>query len=102
MFLTWDVRQHDDDEAVVVVEGHVVLIGQPHGVHGRPAHERQSGVDGEQLPDDAQRVHDDEEVVSGRKMDTHTHTHVHMGGQNVLVWSRNSFQVTFHTQGAAR
>lgn len=63
MLLTWDVGQHDDDEAVVVVEGHVVLVGEPHGEHSRSAHERQSGVDGQQFPGDSQGVQDDEEVV---------------------------------------
>lgn len=65
MFLTWDVGQHDDDEAVVVVEGHVVLVGKPHAVHSRSAYVWQSGVDAQQLSDDPDRVQDDEEVVSG-------------------------------------
>lgn len=63
MLLTWDVGQHDDDEAVVVVEGHVVLVGEPHGEHSGSAHERQSGVDGQQFAGDSQGVQDDEEVV---------------------------------------
>lgn len=83
MLLTWDVGQHDDDEAVVVVERYVIHVGEPHGVHSRSAYERQSSVNGHQLSDDSQGVQDDEEVVSVRgKMsfnirhciDTHTHT----------------------------
>lgn len=35
MLLTWDVGQHNDDEAVVVVKGHIILVGKPHGVHSR-------------------------------------------------------------------
>lgn len=62
--LTWDVGQHDDDETVVVVERHVILVGEPHGVHSGPAHERQSSVDGHQFTDDSKGVQDDEEVVS--------------------------------------
>lgn len=62
--LTWDVGQHDNDETVVVVERHVILVGEPHGVHSRPAHEWQSSVDGHQFTDDSQGVQDDEEVVS--------------------------------------
>lgn len=34
--LTWDVRQHDDDEKVVIVEGDVVFVGESHRVHARP------------------------------------------------------------------
>lgn len=68
--LTWDVGQHDDDQTVVVVERDVVLVGQPHGVHPRPAHEGQSGVDGHQLADDSQWVQDDEEVVSAEGKET--------------------------------
>lgn len=64
MLLTWDVGQHDDDEAVVVVERHVIHVGEPHGVHSRSAHERQRSINGHQFPDDSQRVQDDEEVVS--------------------------------------
>lgn len=40
MLLTWDVGQHDDDEAVVVVKRHVIFVGKPHGVHSSSAHER--------------------------------------------------------------
>lgn len=36
----WDVGQHDDDEAVVVVERDVILVGESHGVHSRSAYER--------------------------------------------------------------
>lgn len=61
----WDVGQHDDDEAVVIVEGNVILVGEPHGVHSRSAYEWQSSINGQQFPDDSQRVQDDEEVVSG-------------------------------------
>lgn len=60
----WDVGQHDDDEAVVVVEGHIILVREPHGVHSRSAYERQSSINGQQFPDDSQRVQDDEEIVS--------------------------------------
>ena len=74
--LTWDVGQHDDDEAVVVVEGHVILVGEPHGVHSRSAHDRQSGINGQQFSDDSQGVQDDEEVISGDGEDAHGHTHV--------------------------
>lgn len=45
--LTWDVGQHDDDEAVVVVERHVIHVGESHGVHSSPAYERQSSVNGQ-------------------------------------------------------
>lgn len=69
MLLTWDVGQHDDDEAVVVVERHVIDVGQPHGVHSRSAYERQSSINGQQFPNDTQGVQDDEEVVSGEKKD---------------------------------
>lgn len=64
MLLTWDVGQHDDDETVVVVEGHVILVGKPHGVHSSSAHDRQSSVNGEQFTDDSQWIQDDEQVVS--------------------------------------
>ena len=67
MLLTWDVRQHDDDEAVVVVERHVIHVGEPHGVHSSSAYERQSSVNSHQLSDDSQGVKDDEEVVSGEE-----------------------------------
>lgn len=60
-----DVGQHEDDEAVVVVERHVILVGEPHGVHPRSAYERQSSINGQQFSGDSQRVQDDEEVVSG-------------------------------------
>lgn len=63
--LTRDVGQHEDDEAVVVVERHVILVGEPHGVHPRSAYERQSSINGQQFSGDSQRVQDDEEVVSG-------------------------------------
>ena len=46
ILLTWDVGQHDDDEAVVVIEGHVILVGEPHGVHSSSAYERQSSING--------------------------------------------------------
>lgn len=62
--LTWDVGQHDNDETVVVVERHVILVREPHGVHSRPAHEWQSSIDGHQFTNDSQGVQDDEEVVS--------------------------------------
>ncbi len=65
--LTWDVGQHDDDEAVIVVERHVIHIGEPHGVHSRSAHKRQSSINGHQLSNDSQWVQDDEEVVSEKK-----------------------------------
>lgn len=82
MFLTWDVGQHDNDEAVVVVEGDVIFVGEPHRVHSSSAHIRQSGVNGEQLSHYSQWVQDDEEVKSGREErggvlkpgSTHTHT----------------------------
>lgn len=61
----WDVGQHDDDETVVVIKGHVILVGKSHGVHSSSAYDRQCSVNGEQLTDDSQRVEDDEEVVSG-------------------------------------
>lgn len=64
MLLTWDVGQHDNDEAVVVVERHVIHVGEPHGVHSRSAYERQRSINGHQFSDDSQRVQDDEEVVS--------------------------------------
>lgn len=60
----WDVGQHDDDEAVVVVKRHVILVWEPHGVHSRPAYERQCSINGEQLTNDSHRVQDNEEVVS--------------------------------------
>lgn len=69
MFLTWDVGQHDNDETVVVVKGHIILVRKPHGVHSRSAYERQSSINGEQLSSDSQGVQDDEEVVSGTKME---------------------------------
>ena len=99
--LTWDVGQHDDDEAVVVVERHVVLVGKPHGVHPGPAHKRQSGVNGEELSDDPQRVQDDEEVVSGEekrgmylKSRSVTHTQSHTSAVTGMLthshaWSNN-------------
>lgn len=62
--LTWDVGQHEDDEAVVVVEGHVIQVRESNGVHPSSAYERQSRVNGHQLSDDSQRVKDDEKVVS--------------------------------------
>lgn len=34
-FLTWDVGQHDDDQEVVIVKGHVVFVGKPQGEHAR-------------------------------------------------------------------
>lgn len=61
----WDVGQHDNDETVVVVEGHVILVGEPHGVHSTSAHNWQCSVNSEQLTDDSQWVQDDKEVVSG-------------------------------------
>lgn len=64
MNLTWDVGQHDDDEAVVVVERQVIQVGESNGVHPSSAYERQSRVNGHQLSDDSQRVKDDEKVVS--------------------------------------
>lgn len=67
LLLTWDIGQHDDDEEVVVVKRHVIFVGEPHGVHSRSAHERESGVNGEQLPNDSQRVQDNEEVVSAER-----------------------------------
>lgn len=65
--LTWDVGQHDDDEAVVVVERHVIHVGESHGVHSSSAYERQRGVNGHQLSDDPQGVQNDEEGVSGEE-----------------------------------
>lgn len=65
MLLTWDVGQHDNDEAVVVVKRHVILVWEPHGVHSRPAYEWQRSINGEQLTNDSHRVQDNEEVVSG-------------------------------------
>ena len=65
--LTWDVGQHDDDEAVVVVKGHVILVGEPHGVHSRSAYKRQGSINGHQFPDDPQGVQHDEEVVPGKE-----------------------------------
>lgn len=67
MLLTWDVGQHEDDEAVVVVERHIIHVGEPHGVHSSSAHKRQSSINGHQFSDDSQGVQDDEEVVSARK-----------------------------------
>lgn len=67
MVLTWDVGQHDNDEAIVVVERHVIHVGKPHGVHSRSAYERQSSINGHQFPNDSQGVQDDEEVVSGKE-----------------------------------
>lgn len=29
----WDVGQHDDDQEVVIVKGHVVFVGKPQGEH---------------------------------------------------------------------
>lgn len=33
--LTRDVGQHDNDQEVVIVKGHVVFVGEPQGVHAR-------------------------------------------------------------------
>lgn len=68
--LTWDVGQHDDDEAVVVVERHVIQVGESRRVHSSSAHERQSRVNGHQLPNDSHGVKDDEKVVSAGEGDT--------------------------------
>lgn len=68
--LTWDVGQHGDDEAVVVVEGHVIHVGESHGVHSSPAYEWQSSINGHQFSDDSQGVQDDEEVVSAEEKRT--------------------------------
>lgn len=65
--LTWDVGQHDDDEAVVVVKRHVIHVGESHGVHSSSAYERQRGINGHQLSDDPQGVQNDEEGVSGEE-----------------------------------
>lgn len=61
--LTRDVGQHDDDEAVVVVKRHVVQVGESNGEHSSSAYEWQRSVNGHQLPEDSQRVKDDEKVV---------------------------------------
>lgn len=61
----WDVGQHDDDETVVVVEGHIILVGKPHGEHSSSAHNWQGSINGEKFADDSQWVQDDEEVISG-------------------------------------
>ncbi len=74
MVLTWDVGQHDDDEAVVVVEGHVIHVGQPHGVHSSSPDERQSSINGHQFSSDSQGVQDNEEVVSGKEKTYTSHT----------------------------
>lgn len=88
MLLTWDVGQHDDDEAVVVVERHVILVRKPHGVHSRSTHERQSSINGHQFANDSQGVQDNEEVVSGKdkrkdilkiqQCDIHSHTQLQL------------------------
>lgn len=70
MLLTWDVGQHDDDEAVVVVERHVIHVGESHGVHSSSAYEWQSGINGHQFSSDSQGVQDDEEVVSAEEKRT--------------------------------
>lgn len=62
--LTWDVGQHDDNEAVVVVERHIIQVRESNGVHPSSAYEWQSRVNGHQLSGDSQRVKDDEKVVS--------------------------------------
>lgn len=66
--LTWDVGQHDDDEAVVVVERHVIQVRESNGEHPSSAYEWQSRVNGHQLSDNSQRVKDDEKVVSAGKI----------------------------------
>lgn len=65
--LTRDVGQHDNNEAVVVVERHVILVREPQGVHSRSAYKWQSSINGEKLSNDSQGVQDDEEVVSTTK-----------------------------------
>ena len=67
MFLTWDVGQHDDNEAVVVVKRHVILVRKPHGVHSSSAYKWQSSVNAQQFSNNSQGVKDDEEVVSGKE-----------------------------------
>lgn len=71
MRLTWDVGQHDEDEEDVVVEGDVVLVGEPHGEHSGLAHKWQSTIDGHQLTDHSQGIQHDKQVIPA---DTHTHT----------------------------
>lgn len=85
--LTWDVGQHDDDEAVVVVERHVIHVGEPHGVHSSPAYEWQSSINSHQFSDDSQGVKDDEEVVSEEGKEAfNTERHAHRPATNTPCW----------------
>lgn len=67
--LTWDVGQHDGDEAVIVVKRHVIQVRESDGEHPTSAYEGQSRVNGHQLSHHSQRVKDDEEVVSEEEED---------------------------------